>query len=152
MTIDLDGKLTEALATGLAIAAGSTAFGIGPDTPDRQTQRDWFRAAAAEQLAARPPTQDAYDKLAEVLRLTNVRAVEAEARFDAVTGMAADLDGYIERRATELTEPIVEEARKAAAVTIRAAEADALRWKDLNAELGRQIKVLETQLDRKGAA
>jgi hypothetical protein len=57
----------------------------------------------------------------------------------------ADLDGYIDRRALALADPIVEHARAEAAELVRAAEFEAQRQIDLARELRRVLAARDRQ-------
>jgi ATP-dependent Clp protease ATP-binding subunit ClpA len=94
-----------------------------------------------------------YEKPAPVATISRVPVEETDALTLAQSLQAtiADLDGYIERRAAELAKPAVEEARADADGKVRAAEADAQRWKDCNTELERQILPLRQRLERSRA-
>jgi len=72
-------------------------------------------------------------------------------RVAALADMLSDLDGYIERRAAEMAAPAIEAAQADAVGKVRAAEADAQRWKDCNTELERQIRPLRQRLERSRA-
>jgi chromosome segregation ATPase len=60
--------------------------------------------------------------------------------LDRVT---SNLDNYIERRAAELAEPMIQQAEHDAEAAIRAADAKAQRQEDLLTEMRRQIVPLE---------
>jgi hypothetical protein len=62
--------------------------------------------------------------------------------------MIADLDGYIDRRASELAAPLIAEARKAAEDAVGKAEAEIRRQRDLIAEFRRQLAGQEKQTAR----
>jgi hypothetical protein len=60
----------------------------------------------------------------------------------------ADLDGYITRKAEAIAAPVIAAAQEAALEPAAEARADAQRWKDVNAELGRRIAALERRAER----
>jgi hypothetical protein len=81
----------------------------------------------------------------------------AEPAFSApdLREMITSLDGYIQRRAEEMAAPLVAEA--VARAQERAVKAqgevvrwkfEALRWHDLNTDLGRRISAMERQVTR----
>ncbi|MEU8278187.1 winged helix-turn-helix domain-containing protein [Microbispora bryophytorum] len=91
--------------------------------------------ALADPVTA-PPATPTIHGLAETLR-------------DTVAG----LDGHIERRAQQIADPLIEEARRAADERVAAAERELAnvrqRGEDLAAEFRRQLVALERQLDRR---
>lgn len=62
-------------------------------------------------------------------------------------GMTADLQGHIERRAAELAQPLIDQAREDAAVEVKSAQGMQQRAEDLNTELRRQLRPLGRQVD-----
>lgn len=73
-------------------------------------------------------------------------ADEVTQRLMHLRGMLADLDSYIQRRAEELTEPLIESAGERAREMVAEAEHEAQRWKDVNTELGRRLEVRDRLL------
>lgn len=59
-------------------------------------------------------------------------------------GMLANLDAHIDRRAQELAQPLIDQARQQAAEKVRDGQAAQQRAEDLVAELRRQIRALES--------
>lgn len=62
--------------------------------------------------------------------------------------MTANLSEYIERRAQELAQPLIDEAREAAAVEVKDAQTGQQRAEDLVTELRRQLAALERNRER----
>ncbi|MGI8333450.1 hypothetical protein ACRYCC_26155 [Actinomadura scrupuli] len=60
-------------------------------------------------------------------------------QLDTLSQITKDLDGYLERRAAELAQPLIDKANAAAAERVREAEAEVTRQTDLVTELRRQI-------------
>jgi hypothetical protein len=60
--------------------------------------------------------------------------------------IAADLDGYIERRATELAVPLIAEAKDRADERVEETQALLLRERDVLVELRRYIRALNRQV------
>lgn len=60
----------------------------------------------------------------------------------------ADLDGYITRRAEEVAEPLIRQARAEAALQARAAEFETQRQIDLVRELRRRLTSADRRLER----
>lgn len=69
-------------------------------------------------------------------------------QINALTAITADLDGYLERRANELAQPLIEKAYDEATRRISEAEFEVTRQNDLIAELRRQIKPLARHVDQ----
>ncbi|MER7500473.1 hypothetical protein AB0L05_27825 [Nonomuraea pusilla] len=59
--------------------------------------------------------------------------------------MLANLQQHIERRAAELAQPLIDEAREAAAVEVKTAQGKQQRAEDLTAELRRHLSTLDRQ-------
>jgi hypothetical protein len=68
--------------------------------------------------------------------------------LDRLHAITADLLGYLEHRATEIAAPRIAEAERAAAATVRAANAELQRRQDLVYELRRHLDASVRQVDR----
>jgi hypothetical protein len=79
-------------------------------------------------------------------------ADEAPDLLGKLAGMLADLNGYIDRRAQELAEPVVRKAFAAAAEDVAAAKGETQRLRGVADELGRWIRLLERPASEADAA
>jgi hypothetical protein len=68
------------------------------------------------------------------------------AELVSLSHVAADLDGYIERRAAELATPLIEQAEARADERLRSAGHEVQRQVDLVAELRKTLEVRDRQL------
>lgn len=66
-------------------------------------------------------------------------ADEVTQRLHHLRAMLADLDGYVQRRAEDLAEPMIRDAEARARVTIVEATGETQRQRDLVAELRRRL-------------
>lgn len=69
------------------------------------------------------------------------------ATLERVADIAANLDAYIDRRATELAQPLIDAAQADADAKVHTAQMELQRRDDLLDELRRQIKVLARHVD-----
>lgn len=66
----------------------------------------------------------------------------------ALSAITTNLDAYLERRAAELAQPLIEKANAEAAERVREAEFEVTRYLDLVAEQRRHIERAERRIDR----
>ncbi|MET8985872.1 hypothetical protein ABZW49_10525 [Nonomuraea wenchangensis] len=67
--------------------------------------------------------------------------------LDRLDGMLANLQSHIDERAQELAQPLIYDAREAAATEVKRAQDKQQRAEDLVTELRRQIRVRDRQRD-----
>lgn len=86
--------------------------------------------------------------MSENLRRTITALDTASAYIADLQRITADLNGYIEQRATDLAAPLIEKAQAEAAEQVRRIEMDLQRQTDLVAECRRQMKPLIRHSER----
>lgn len=89
---------------------------------------------------------------ATVLRNAFLLAGQTAQRLQHLRGMLADLDGYIQRRAEDLAEPIIRDAEARARLVITEATGETQRQRDLVEELRKRIAVVDRMRDELNAA
>lgn len=77
-------------------------------------------------------------------------SLQADERFALTTlrDMIANLQEHIDYRAAEIAQPLIDQAREAAAVEVKGAQGMQQRAEDLVTELRRQFTALERNRDR----
>lgn len=72
---------------------------------------------------------------------------QTAATLDQVADIVANLDAYIDRRAAQLAQPLIDAAQADADAKVHAARMELQRKEDLLDELRRQLKVLARHVD-----
>lgn len=136
--------------------ADDTPPAAGPfprsDEPPTKSSAHWERLAIREPNGDVTYTWPDAPPVGDVVVGANVRGwpdmrtvASNLARLD---DMLANLQAHIDQRATEVAQPHIEEAREAAATEVKGAQGLQQRAEDLNTELRRQLKALESQNTR----
>lgn len=86
--------------------------------------------------------------LPEEVSTDGKRTLRQENMLDRLDGMLANLQVHIDQRAQELAQPLIDQAREAAAVEVKGAQGMQQRAEDLVTELRRQFTALERNRDR----
>lgn len=149
VTVTNPNNSTSWTGTLIAVTDGPSVI-IDQDTGPRMTLPQRFTITTADDTRPTPATWDQYiAKDGDLLPHLQAaqRTLQQESLLDRLGNMTANLSEYIDQRAQELAQPLIDEARETAAIEVKGAQGMQQRAEDLNTELRRQLRPLQRQVD-----